>query len=477
MRQAALVFTVLALIQRSISLLLLPLVTRTMSPDDYGAVSLVTVAGTLLGAMLGGPVEQAVFRTASRLEREPSQIGILAAARAWFLLVVPIGSLALAICLFFADTDVFQVSTKLWAIELFAAGMGLYGSSYVQSRLRAQWRIPPLIVFVSVTIVVALVSKLVLVVVFPLGVWGWVISDAISGVTSFAIALLILPKVMTIRLPYSSEVRSLVSFSAPLLPHTTAFWGLSFINRPILAILLPLSDVGYMSIAQNVANVGVLIVAELNRALTPVYAREELPAPSAALARITRTQWIAGVVVSIAIALATYPFIGWVLGDGYGEVGPLLAILSSVPALWTVYAVALNFPTQTLGRTRWNWLASLAGLIVTVLGTLLLVPAVGVPGAAASVLLSWCTMAVTARFVLKLSSASVDWRGTGLTPTTSLLAAICLTSATVAASGLLGAASVLPGYTVSAISGAMFTWIMWRSRPPVNEPPRTSPAE
>ncbi|MBM7751589.1 O-antigen/teichoic acid export membrane protein [Microbacterium laevaniformans] len=458
------VFTVLALVQRSVGLLLLPFVTRAMSPDDYGAASLITVAGTVLGAGMGSPVEAAVFRAASRLQHEPGQIGMLAASRLWLLVIGPSACLLVGGALLALPADILQVPSALWGIEIIAAGLGLYGSSYVQSRLRAEHRFSPLVLFTLTSIVVSLASKIAFVLALPWGVWGWVLSDLVAGAASLLLAFIIAPRTMRVRRARRDDLRSLVSFSLPLLPHSLAFWGISFVNRPILAVLLPLSDVGYLSIAQNVVNVGVLIVAEINRAVTPEYARTALPGPTFHLARVMRLQWIIGTATTLLMILMGRPFVDWILGSGYDTVASAIGLMAAVPLLWTAYGMALNFPTQTMGNTRWNWIASTLGLIVVIVGSFSLVPVLGLSGGPISVTISWIAMAGAAFFIVRLVRAEVDWKRAGLTPALIVLSTACVATGALANQPSMSSSTVIALYVVAVASAVSSMVIQLRAR-------------
>ena len=111
-------FTSLALAQRSISLLLLPFVTRAMSAEEYGIVSILTAAGALLPTLLGSAVEQGVFRATVRSDQnqDTSQRNVLSAAWWWLAALGPaICFLAAGLLLLYGES-ILQVPASLWAI-------------------------------------------------------------------------------------------------------------------------------------------------------------------------------------------------------------------------------------------------------------------------------------------------------------------------------------------------------------------------
>ncbi|MFI5429464.1 lipopolysaccharide biosynthesis protein [Aeromicrobium sp. UC242_57] len=414
-QRALVVYTALAMVQRSMSLLLLPFVTRAMSPHEYGMVSIIVALGMFASVLMSAAVEQAVFRSAARAEIDPDQRSTLAAAAVWLAWIGPSICLAVAVAVLVTDLRIFQIPAACIAIGLLAIGIGMYPGAYVQTCLRAQQRLRGFVLLAGTSILIGVATKFGLVIVGGHGIWGWVLSDLCAASATLVVAVFLLkPEQWSLS---RAGFLQLAAFAIPIVPHVMAFWALSSLSRPLMATVLPLSEVGEFAVAFNAANVGMLLAVEVNRAVAVDYAADSLPGPSRRLARIVRLQLAIAVVAPVLICGASRPFVAWVVPtSAYGSVVPLLAILSVAPYLWTVYVLAINFVTMTAGRPAWNWTASVSGATVMAVGTVLLGSTIGVEGVAVAQVACYGVMALVSHWLLRRMSLEVDWRRSGLTP-------------------------------------------------------------
>jgi O-antigen/teichoic acid export membrane protein len=411
---ALVIYTVLAMTQRSMSLLLLPFVTRAMSVEEYGMVSILAAIGMFASVLMSAAVEQAVFRSAARIGVDPSQRAVLAAAGVWLAWIAPSVCGVAALTIYLADLDLFQIPAGYCALELLAIGIGLFPGAYVQACLRAQQRLKAFVVMSGSSIVVGVISKLALVVVAGQGVKGWVITDLCAALVALVLGIILLRPESWKLSP--AGFRPLAVFALPIIPHVIAFWALASLSRPLMATVLPLSDVGAFAVAFNAANVGMLLAVEVNRAVAVDYAADSLPGPSKKLASIVRLQLALAAAVPLMICAASRPFVAWVVpSDEYMHIVPLLAVLSLGPYFWTVYVVAINFVTMTAGRPTWNWTASVSGTVVMAVGTVMLGSSIGVGGVALAQVMCFGVMAVVSHGLLRRMGLDVDWRNSGLT--------------------------------------------------------------
>lgn len=453
-------FTSLALAQRSISLLLLPFVTRAMSAEEYGIVSILTAAGALLPTLLGSAVEQGVFRATVRSDQnqDTSQRNVLSAAWWWLAALGPaICFLAAGLLLLYGES-ILQVPASLWAIEIAAAGLNLLPFGFAMPTLRARQRLARFAVVAATSILVGLISKIVLVVALGGGALGWVITDLITaGATLIASLFLVHP-------PRYGRARSgaasLARYAGPLIPHTLSFWAFSSLSRPLMALVMPLADVGTYSVALNAASVGLLVLNEINRAATVSYAADQAPALSPRTLGLMRVQLWSGVGVTVLTCSLAPAFATYIIPSTYEGVVQILAILSLQPLLWSVYVLPINVLTQTVGNTTWNWTASVSATLVMAAGTIVLGSVSGATGAAVAGVLGYGVMALAAHILIRLESVRIQWRAAGLgwpfalgggTIAVSVVAITYLDSSVLLRSVVVGAAWIALGFVGYAI--------------------------
>lgn len=412
MRRAAIAYTALGVLQRGLALLLLPLLTRAMSVADFGAASLLMVGNLLLVVVFGASMDQAVLHATARESEDLEHCGVLRAARIWLLYIVPPTGLALGALAWFTSASFLGVSGQLWAIEIAAAGMGTFAISYAAPRLRVQRRIRAYAVLTVVTVLGTVGFRILLVVVFQFGALGWAISDIVTACLTLIAATTIVGRRDVPAVP--ARATALVRFALPLLPMSLSLWAMTSLNRPLAALVLSFRDIGLFSAAASAAGAALIICVELNRALQPEYARENLPAPMRNTAASMRIQLLAGVVIAVLACLLTPLFVRVVLPAPFASIEPTLAILSVIPVFWTVWAIANNITVFTARDTRWSWLGTSTGAAVLAAATLPLGSALGIDGVAIATVVAYGAMSVTALITLRALRLDVSLRKGGL---------------------------------------------------------------
>ena len=407
MRSAALLYVGLSLLQRALSLLLLPFVTRSMDTSQYGAVSLLTSVGGLLALVLGGALEQAVYRWSVSHKSRDNAAEILWLSAFWLRVGLPLLGSAAAAVLWFAQGSVLKVDNKLWAIEVLATVLAASATYLALPSLRAREKLRTFAVLAVAGILTMLVTKIWFVMLLGWGAYGWVISDLSAGVVTY-VAGLVLVRIARTR-SAASSLKVLLTFALPLVPHLATFWALGALTRPLMVLSLPLSAVGTFAAAFNIANVGVLIVAEVNRAMAVQYARDSLPGPSDATSRIARLQFVLALltptVLSAGLCIAGPLLLPAEYWGSISLVGPL----SFLALGYGVYLVPMNLLTQTAGRTSKSWVASALGAGLIFATTNGLAVAFGVTGVAWANVAGYSIMAASAFLIVRLEKLDIRW--------------------------------------------------------------------
>ncbi len=82
----SLIYSIPAVISRGLSVILVPLYTRVLSPSDYGSLELVTVFGSIVNLTIALEVSQGVARFYAA-ESDPDRKILYASSAFWFTIV------------------------------------------------------------------------------------------------------------------------------------------------------------------------------------------------------------------------------------------------------------------------------------------------------------------------------------------------------------------------------------------------------
>ena len=464
---AAATYVLLAAVQRGLSLLILPFVTHAMPPAEYGAASMLTAAALFLSVIVAQPLIQLIIRAAARDDEDGP--ALLRIAGTYCYVIVPAAAALVAAVFFFFVPQLLGVAGQIWGIEVFAVGFQPAASVFALWVAQAREDIRRFVWLSVSSIIMTAASKLLLIVVFDMGVLGWVISDLLSAVVAALLAMVL------VRVPRASvrshHVRYAFYFSLPLVPHSVSLWALMFLSRPVMATVSPLAEVGLLSFGLNLAQVAGLVLAETNRAALPRFARETLPAPTRETFGPVRWQLVAAFVVPAVIGAAVAVVGHVIFAESYWASFALTGILLIGQAAYGLYLIPMNYLTQTAGLPKYSALASGAGAAAILVLILILGRTHGPMGVAYATTIAYVAMAVVALILTFAQKLEIAWTSWIKSSPEVALAAIALTFSV--ASLMLPVGSTGP--LVAAGSGVAFVLaavVCTARRNPRSEPDR-----
>ncbi|QZY47747.1 hypothetical protein K5L12_08575 [Mycolicibacterium austroafricanum] len=379
-----------------------------MSPEEFGAASMLTAASMLVTAVIAAPLIQLVIRAAARSDGNGPALLRVAGSYCYFLLPVGVGLAATAAALLVPEF--LGVAGSIWGIELLAIGFQPAMATFALWVVQAREDLRRFVWLSSTFVLATAVSKLVLVVALHLGVLGWALSDLFSAALSAALAISL------VRLPHarvtSEHVRTTIRFTFPLIPHTASIWALNSLSRPAMAAVSSLDQVGLLSFGLSLASVASLILAEINRAVLPRFSRETFRAPTSETMAPVGWQLTAAFVIPAIVAAGIAAAGRWVFAEPYWPSFFLTGVLLVGQAAYGLYLIPMNYLTQTAGLPKYSWLASGAGAILIFVWILVLGDRFGAAGVAYATAAGYVAMAAVAMmvvYVLKLDIAWSSW--------------------------------------------------------------------
>lgn len=369
---------------------------------------MLAAASLLLVAIVAAPLETLVFRTVARPDEQTP--ALLRVAGLYCYLLIPIIAACLAAVIALSVSSALGVSGRVWAIEVLAVGFLPATSVFALSVVQARQDLSKFAWLAGTSVVTLAVSKLLLVVIWPLSVVGWVISDLVSAVISAVAAIILvrLPRAQITRI----HLRETLRFALPLIPHRASIWAVMSLSRPALAAVSSLAQVGMLSFALNLASIASLILSEVNRSVLPRYSRETFRAPTHETLNPVRMQLFAAFVVPAIVGCGVAIAGRWLFSTAYWPAFALTGVLLVGQVAFGLYLIPMNFLTQTAGRPKYSSIASGTGAIV-ILGSILLFGqrfgAAGVAYATSVGFSGMAALAMVLTFTHKLDIAWMSW--------------------------------------------------------------------
>lgn len=235
---------------RLVSFLLLPLYTSALSAEDYGSVDLVTSTVSLLVPVLTLNVQDAVLRFGLGRDAEPDEV--LSAG----LRCVTGGAGVLLVSLSVASMLHILPINGLYVVFLFVTFVLNSLSNVLTMHLKAQGHIRSLVVSGIGSTFVTCVLAILLLVITPIGVTGYMASMAAGSLFSVFVLLIsgkVSPKVLFRSRP--GLVRTMVAYSAPLIANSMAWWINDASDRYVVTLLCGVAANGIYAVAFKIPSI------------------------------------------------------------------------------------------------------------------------------------------------------------------------------------------------------------------------------
>jgi O-antigen/teichoic acid export membrane protein len=401
------VYTLGLALQMLTAFLVVPVITRLLTPASYGRAAAALVVFMLLSIVGGAGLPDAAARVFFAGPDGPRE------ARRLTLAVVVVA---------FGLSLVMDLTGPLWAplvglsygavFQLAVWGGALAAVSFAsQMVLRAEERVWA---FLGVTLVGTIggqAAGLALTVVSH-SATGY-IAGVVAGTAVAAGAGLVLTSAMRAGMPRLREVRRGLALGLPIVPHGLAVYMLASADRIVIAAVLGLAATGRYQVAYAVGGLGVAVVTALNQAWLPVV----LGAPAQSRWDVlTATSRVVNVIAAmIASGLALLAPLGLLIAApaSYGRAAlvPVAAIVafSAVP-----YATSSTYFQIVFvrGRTGVMALAAPAAAAVNIALNLVLLRPIGLIGAAIATVAAYAVLPaivwLRARRLVSLARADRD---------------------------------------------------------------------
>jgi O-antigen/teichoic acid export membrane protein len=380
------IYVIPSIVSRGMSLFLVPLYTRVLTPDDYGALDLLIMFAGIVNLTVSLEISQAVARFYSD-ESDPNKKIEYSSSGFWFTLLSYF--LFVVICFCFSKNistlvmgrKGLELPFQIGLVYIFFNGL-MY---FVQNQLRWELRSKAYSLLSLIFSLSTAVASIWLAYFLNYGLEGLLVGMVIGSLLTFSMGCWLLRN--SIRLKISRHaLYSMLFFSAPLVPAGIAIWISGYVDRIMINYFLTLEEVGLYGIGFRLASIGSIVMVGFQAALTPlVYTYHSKPDTPFQLSRIFR----------LFLAFCILFFLGINL-----FVHDILALFTQ-PAFYNAYKVIIYLiPSILLGqmyifapgiflakKTSYVLWINIFGALVNALLNYILIPLMGFSGAGLATML------------------------------------------------------------------------------------------
>ena len=451
------IYTIPSFFSRGLSLFLVPLYTRVLVPDDFGALDLFMAFAGIVNLTIALEISQAVARFFTTETDSEKKIAYASSAF-WFTGITYL--LFTGITFLFVDQISLLVMGRKGLEHVFSLGLlhiFLYGLVYLmQNQFRWELRSKAFAFFSLVYTVVTACLSIWLAYYKALGLTGLMLGLVGGGIVSVLLG--------GWQLRFSIKRRfdkilalEMLRFSAPLVPASIAVWISSYIDRLMINHFLGLDDVGLYGIAFKLSGIVSLLMVGFQMALTPLlytnYAKPETPKE---VERIFRLFISFCLLFFASMNLIVEDILVWFTQPAFYEAKRAVIFLVPSIILSQMYIFAPGIAIAK--RTSYVIWINIIGAIVNVVLNWFFIPWLGFTGAALATMLgqglvfviymyfsqrfyavphNWHQLVSGVAGVVILVLVVKQWESEGLMHWISIVLSILLTTVVLVFSGLI----------------------------------------
>ena len=471
-------YTAASILSKVIAVALLPLYTRYLGPEDYGAAEILFSAVVVASIVIRFGLIEAILRFYYKEDEDPGEVvastfaGLFWLSTAGALLALPFaGPLSELLLPLDKDDALYQSAPELVRIAI--GGLWVLTMwEFLLTLFRLEERARAFFATTILNVLAAIALTVVLVVGLDEGARGLLLGSYATG-AAFVVALAVL-QWRRLSLRFDRELlRRLFRFGLPTMPAEVSLYLLNFVDRLIIVRTLGLFEAGLYSLAVKFAQAVNVLVRGFQLAWPPLaYSIRDDEEARRFYATVV-TLFVAGCAF---VVTGMWLFARWIVRaladprffESYEAIG-LITIGVTLYALYQVLIVILG----RTGRTEFNFPAAIGALVANVALNLILVPPMGIVGAALALALSYLLgLALMYAFTQRLFPVPYEWgRLLRVTLTVTAIVGVAeLVAPTEGADGLLLRAALLALYPLALFATGFFTpeerrWLSYLRRP------------
>jgi len=342
--QSAGIYTVTSVINAAIPFLLMPILTRYMTPSDYGIVAMFAVLISFVSPFTGLSIHGAVAR--QYYERDnihmPTYITNC-------LLILLVSSTLTAIIFYILSAPISKISSYpaswLWVV------MAVSIASFVNSIVLVLWQVqvkPYAYGRFRIAHTILDVGISVLLVVGLGMAWqGRIQGQLIAALVFACIGLLVLKKNEWIKYRFNKEyIKNALHFGLPLIPHALGAVIMTMTDRFFITNMVGLNATGLYSVGYQVGMVIGLIENSFNQAYVP-WLFERLKRnddkEKRKIVKITYVYFFLIVILAVVLALIAPWFLSFFVGKSFSGAKVFVLWLAMGFAFSGMYKMVVNY--------------------------------------------------------------------------------------------------------------------------------------
>lgn len=338
------IYTISSIINAGIPFLMLPILTRYLTPEDYGLVSMFTLLVAFTSPFIGLSVNGAISRQYFNQE----EVDIWRYVGNCIIILVLSTVMIGFVYYFFADFIVGISSfpkEMLWVVVVFSLVQFLANILLVLWQIQKKALNYSIFVFLKTSLNFSI--SILLVVGFGLG-WKGRIFGQFFAVAAFAIfSVIYLIKSKWIKISYKKEYfHNAVTFGIPLIPHALSGSIISMTDRLFITNMVGLSTTGIYSVGYQIGSIMNILTNSFNNAYIPwLYERLKIDKfdTKVKIVKFTYLYFALLFLFALCMGLVAPTILNYFLGNSFTNASSYVLWISLGYAFNGMYLMVVNY--------------------------------------------------------------------------------------------------------------------------------------
>lgn len=338
------IYTITSLINSMIPFLMMPILTRYLTPKDYGTVSmfgvLLGIVAPFLGASTATPISRVYF------DREYIDIKVYIAN----CLIILFFSVIIIFFLFLMFGFTISNFLSLPIIAIWAALIiGIY--SYTSQIVLMLWQVREMPIKYGGFQIIGTILGLSFSIAFVVGIgmdWrGRVLGQVITSIIMLGIAIYVLIKDNWLKFTYNRDyIKHALSVGVPMIPHTLGGLIMVATDRIFITRMVGIESTGLYSVGNQIAMIIGLLATSFNQAYSPwLFAKLKLDdnRSKIKIAKLTYIYFIVILFFAIALSIIAPWFLSFFVGEKFSDSSDFVFWIALGGAFTGMYYMVCNY--------------------------------------------------------------------------------------------------------------------------------------
>lgn len=377
------------IINKLIPLLLLPILTKYLSPEEYGILSIYLIMITFYSAFVGMGIHTNVSKNFFQLQKD--ELAVLIGNIFYILCFTTLLYFVITYMLVLFFDSIFSIPSK-WLLMIPFITMMVMTNEVNTTILRNEQRAYMFGLFEVSNMAIKMGITVLLLVVYSMSWYSQVLGILTSSALFFIIAIAYMRKREYLCIRYDpKKIRSILKISLPLIPHVVGSVVISMSDRIFIEQMVSLEAVGIYSVGYMFGMIVTLFAGAFIKSWTPWFYKnlsEPTDRKKEKIVKYTYVYIFSIFILSLILSVAGELILPYIVDEKFYAAGEYILWIALGYAVFGVYQIFFPYLVH-ISRTSFLAFSTVISSVLNLLFNYLLINEYGAIGAAYATILAF----------------------------------------------------------------------------------------